>query len=375
MPGSIRLGRFGDVDVSLHVTFLPVLAWAAWLGAIQYGGIDGAAFGMLAVLLLFVCVLLHELAHSLQANACGIEVQYIVLLPIGGLASLDVTAVKARDEVRIALSGPLVNLGLGAILSAIVLAVGLTSTLDLTTLTLRSLQQPSILGLLIYLAMANLILGIFNLVPAFPLDGGRALRAALSTHMSFEAATHRAAIAGRSFGAGLGAVGIMLLLMGGITYGLALTIVAAVLYAGATYEDRIVRRHAVLHNWTVGQMLQTPALTVRPDEPLSVTLDPITKGGVVPVIVGEQSRLVGLVTAHELRRMAGHSAFGDLSVAHVMRTRFPSVLPSDPLWIAYEKLQRFQLFTLPVVDRGSLCGLVTLSDIRRVLRSGGLPKP
>jgi CBS domain-containing protein len=277
--------------------------------------------------------------------------------------------------VRIALSGPLVNLGLGAILGGIVLAAALTSALDVTTLTLRSLRQPSLLGLLTYLALANLTLGFFNLIPAFPLDGGRALRAALTAHMSFEAATHRAAIAGRSFGAGLGAVGVMLLLMGGITYGLALTIVAAVLYAGATYEDRIVRRHAVLHNWTVGQLSLTPSLTVRPDEPLSVTLDSITRGGVVPVIVGEQSRLVGLVTAHELRRMAGHSAFADLSVAHAMRTRFPSVRPSDPLWIAYEKLQRFQLFSLPVVDRGSLRGLVTLSDIRRVLRSGGLPTP
>jgi Zn-dependent protease/CBS domain-containing protein len=375
MPGTIRLGRFHDVDIGLHVTFLPVLAWAAWLGTIQYGGIDGAAFGTLAVMLLFACVLLHEVAHSVQANACGIEVQYIVLLPIGGLASLDVAAIKPRDEVRIALSGPLANLGLGAILAGVILMAASGSTLDVTTLTLQSLQQPSILGLLAYLAMANLTLGLFNLLPAFPLDGGRALRAALSVQMPFEAATHRAAIAGRSVGAGRGAVGVMLLLMGGLTDGLALTIVATVLYAGATYEDRIVRRHAALYNWTVGQLPMTSAQTVTPDEPLSSTLDTITRGGVVPVVVGEQSRLVGLVTAHELLRMAGHGTFDDLSVAHAMRTRFPTVRPADPLWIAYEKLQRFQLFTIPVVERSSLCGLVTLSDIRQVLRSGKLPQP
>src|SRR5512142_913682 len=112
MPGSIRLGRLGKTDIGVHVTFVPILIGAAWFGAVQYGGMSGAAFGLLLVLLLFACVLLHEIAHSVQANACGIDVQYIVLLPTGGLASLDVTALNISDEKRIALAGPLANLGL-----------------------------------------------------------------------------------------------------------------------------------------------------------------------------------------------------------------------------------------------------------------------
>ncbi len=373
MPGSIRLGHFGDIYIDIHVTFLPVLAWAAWLGAVQYGGVAGATFGILAVLLLFACVLLHEIAHSVQANACGVGVQYIVLLPIGGLASLDTASIKPRDEARIALVGPLMNLGLGLLLGAFVLGAAASNSEDVIALAYRSFQQPSVLGLLTYLSMANLLLAIFNLLPAFPLDGGRALRAALSLRMPYEVATHRAAVAGRSFSIALAGIGVVLVALGGPTGGLSLIVVAMVLYGGATYEDRITRQHAALHAWTVGQVVQAAAQTVSPSEPLSVALNSVAKGRVVPVVVGDQARLIGLVTANELRSLPTSGAFGGISIAHVMRTRFPSVRASDPLWVAYEKLQRSHLFAIPVVNRNNLCGLVSLSDIRRALRSGVPP--
>ncbi len=369
MPGSIRLGRLGDTYIGVHFTFLPVLAWAAWLGMVQYGGAGGAGFGLLSVTLLFGCVLLHEIAHSLQANACGIRVRYIVLLPIGGLASLDSGAIRPRDEARIALVGPLANLALGLILSGVVLGAGLSTGLDVTSLAVKSLQRPSMLGLLTYLAASNLMLAIFNLLPAFPLDGGRALRAMLGTRMSYEEATHRAAIIGRSFGAGLGAMGFTLMMIGSLPYGVSLVVMALVLYGGATYEDRAVHRHTALQAWTVGQILQTAAQTVAPNEPLSVAMNSITRGRVVPVVVGEQSRLVGLLTINELRHLPG-GALNSMIVAHVMRTSFPSVRTSDPLWVAYEKLQRSQLFAIPVVNQHSLCGVVSLADIRRALRNG-----
>src|SRR4051812_8462769 len=105
MRGSILLGRFGNTDIGVHITFLPMIAWAAWLGSLQYGGVSGAAFGALAVSLLFACVLIHELAHGWYALTQGIEVPYIVLLPIGGLASLDTSASTPHVEARIALIG------------------------------------------------------------------------------------------------------------------------------------------------------------------------------------------------------------------------------------------------------------------------------
>jgi Zn-dependent protease len=368
MSGSIRLGRLRGIIVSVHVTFLPVLIGAAWLGMARYGGASGATFGALAVLLLFACVLLHEMAHSFQARARGIGVQEIVLLPIGGLTNLDLLAVEPEDEIRIALAGPLANLGLGLLFGMIICGTAIANGQSIRMLALQSLQQPTVLGLTIYLAIANLVLALFNLLPALPLDGGRALRAILSSRMSVEAATHRAALAGRSFGAGMAAVGFMILAIGVVPYGLALIMVAAALYGGATYEDRVTRRHVLLDAWTVGQVFKPAPQTVSPHDPLNMALDGVAKGLVVPVVVtiGEHTRLIGLVTAHELRNMARTD---NLSIAHVMRTHFPSVHPSDPLWLAYEKLQQSRLFAVPVVSKDDLCGLISLADIRRALRT------
>ena len=373
MRGAIHLGQLGSTNIDVHVTFLPVLLWSAWLGAVQYGGLDGAAFGLVAVVLLFGCVLIHEIGHSLYARTCGIEVEYIILLPIGGLTSLDTSAVSPRNEARIALAGPLANLGLAAILGGFVGVAALQNQVRVTSLAVRALQHPSLLGLLTYLTMANLMLALFNLLPAFPLDGGRILRATLALRMPYEAATHRAAIAGRAFGAGLCAIGVTLAAIGMFTYGSVLIIVALALYGGATYEDRVVRRHTALNAWTVEHVLHAAAQTVGPNQPLSLALASLARGQVVPVVVGDGQRIVGLLTVSELRHL-DHGASRDLSVAHVMRTRFPSVRSSDPLWVAYEKLTRANLFGIPVVSRNVYCGLVTLADIRQALKSGQPPQ-
>lgn len=374
MRGAIHLGRIRDIAIDVHVTFIPVLIWAAALGLAQYGGLDGAAFGITAIILLFGCVLLHEVAHTVYARSAGILVDYIILLPIGGLTSLDSYAMKPADEARIALVGPLANLIVSALLGLGVLAAAMTQHMDVTTLSNRALAAPSLLGVLVYLTVANLMLALFNLLPAFPLDGGRALRAYLSKRMSFEDATHRAAIAGRSISAGLASIGVVLLLLGDWYYGLALILVGLALYASATYEDRVVQQHSALNAWTVAQVLNREALTLAPHEMLSMALDSLVRGQVVPVVIGSESlRIVGLLTANELRQAAHAGETNQLSVAHVMRTRFPSVRSSDPLWVAYEKLIRSNLYAIPVVSQNVYSGLVTLSDIRRALKSNHLP--
>jgi Zn-dependent protease/CBS domain-containing protein len=318
--------------------------------------------------MLFGCVFLHEVAHSLQANARGVGVQYIVLLPLGGLANLKTGSIKPRDEIAIALAGPLANLLLGLLFGALSFGVAMVSRMEIKPLVFQSLREPSMLGLMAYLSLANLILAVFNVLPAFPLDGGRALRALLSTRMPYEAATHRAAILGRAFGAGLAAIGLGIAALGSVSSGLALIIAAAVLYGGATYEDRIVLHHAALNHVTVEQVLRPVELTVRPDEPLAVALESLARGQVVPVVIGQRARLIGLVTTSDLSGLSGNGGFSNLNVAHVMRTRFPTVRTTDPLWVAHRKLQHSRLFAIPVMDRDVLRGLVTLGDIHQVLR-------
>lgn len=370
MPGSFRIGRFDRTEIGLHVTFLPMLIWAAWLGAIQYGGVNGAIFGVVAVILLFICVLIHELAHAIRARTFGVEVTNIVLLPIGGLATLEATAMRPRDEAMIAVAGPLANLAVGAVLGIAALLVASLHLVDINELLLKSVHSPSLSLLLVYLGMANLALALFNLLPVFPLDGGLILRALLSRRMSYAAATHRAAIVGRSIGAGLIAIGVTMILIGMPIYGGTTVLVAVMLYGGATYEDRVVQQNAALRTTTVGDVLRTDIHTVAPNESLSSALAKVIKGRVVLVVVGEQPRLVGLLTPHELRSIPRQGLVGELSVAHIMRTRYPTVKPGDLLWVAYDRMRRYQLAAIPVVSHGTLHGLVTLRDVHRVIRSG-----
>jgi Zn-dependent protease len=148
MPGSLRVARLGETEIDVHLSFLPVLVWAGWLGAAKYGSLTGALFDVLAVVLLFVCVLVHELAHSLYGRTVGLRTRNILLLPIGGLTSMESAPARARDEIQVALAGPLANLTLGLACSGAILlgAAGLTD--DLGALIMTSLRQPSLVGLL-----------------------------------------------------------------------------------------------------------------------------------------------------------------------------------------------------------------------------------
>ncbi len=183
MGWSFTFMRVRGIELKVHVTFVLILVWAAlyWSAVADEGG-RGALFGIVATLLLFVCVLLHELGHSLTAAHYGIHVEDITLLPIGGVARIEIPE-DPRKEFWITVAGPAVNvviaillIGLGAILNE-------TSVLSLDNLT-DSMRSAEWSGLLPYLTVANILLVIFNILPAFPMDGGRILRSLLAMRMS-----------------------------------------------------------------------------------------------------------------------------------------------------------------------------------------------
>jgi Zn-dependent protease len=369
MPFSIRVAQLGGTTVRLHLAFVLVLVWAAVLGVQQYGTAQGAAFNTLLVLFLFVCVLIHELAHFVFAARVGIEASEVTLLPFGGAITLDTSGIAPKDEIRIVLAGPAANIVLTVFFSLLV--VLLLHPISERAL-IDAITRPSLPGLLCYVAAANFLLGLFNLTPALPLDGGRALRAYLSRRMTYSAATRIVAIFGRSNGAGTVAIGVSLMVVGmvssmPISYGAALTFVGVLLYSDATREDRRVRQTAILYHQTVGEFVQPAAITVAPDDPLSVALPMVIRGHVVPVVLDD--RLVGVVTLREMARIPPGAR-----TAHVMRTRYPSVRPSDPLAAAYEKLRRSDLIALPVVAGGQLQGVILLKDILRALRDSAATK-
>ncbi|HEX9921394.1 MAG TPA: site-2 protease family protein, partial [Anaerolineae bacterium] len=197
MNWSIKLGRIFGIDIKMHLTFLLILGW----GAFAYGGSAGPLYGLIVTLGLFSLVLLHELGHSLAALGYGIPVRDITLLPIGGVARLERMPEKPLHELVVALAGPAVNVILAVILLPIVMVLN-GGRANLFSLGLAT--EPGLLSWLGFLLMANVSLALFNMIPAFPLDGGRVFRAFLSFFTDYHRATQIAATVGRILAIGLG---------------------------------------------------------------------------------------------------------------------------------------------------------------------------
>jgi Zn-dependent protease/CBS domain-containing protein len=200
MSWSVTIGRVGGSEIRIHLTFLILLAW---IGIAQYlqGGAAAAVDGIAFIIAVFACVVLHELGHALAARRYGIATPDITLLPIGGLARLSRMPDKPSEEIVIAVAGPAVNVVIAAVLIVI-----FGATIDPNAIA--EIENPST-GFLARLAVVNVFLVLFNLIPAFPMDGGRVLRAALAFRMSRRRATQIAARIGQAIAFAFGFLGLI----------------------------------------------------------------------------------------------------------------------------------------------------------------------
>ncbi len=316
--------------------------------------------GVLMVLLLFGCVLLHELAHGWQARAFGLTVRRIILLPIGGLTELETPVSSARQELLIALAGPLVNLALAGGFAAAIFLIN-PGELANSQVTDYLFPHGGADGFMTYLLGTNLLLFLFNIIPAFPMDGGRILRAGLALATSYLTGTRIAAWVGRLIGIGL--FGFALIGWPPFTQfpNLALMIVSLVVFMGAQNEEMFVLRRWALARVNVGDVLGRPVETLSPWDNLSQGLLArlFRRDRVMPVVV--EGRLVGLLTYREAQRYAGQSQ--SATVAHAMRTAFPSLQLRDTLWVALQQMLTVRLSALPVVEGCEFRGMITLDDV------------
>src|ERR671916_1628485 len=197
MGGSFKIGRVFGIDVKIHWTFFLLLAFFFYLGFSNGGSVAAALVAATVIVALFFCVLLHEFGHSLVAQRFGIEVPDITLLPIGGLARLKSLPERPWDEVKIAVAGPLVNVVLAPVFFGVALLLG--DNLMTPANILEGVQSAG--QVFAYLGFINVALVLFNLIPAFPLDGGRVLRGLLATRLGAVRATDVSAAVGQFFAA------------------------------------------------------------------------------------------------------------------------------------------------------------------------------
>ena len=369
MKWSWKIAQFGGIGIYVHVTFLILLIW---IGAVYWnqGGPSAAFYGLLFLGVLFGTVVLHELGHAFAAKRYGIPTRDITLLPIGGVARLERMPDDPREELVVAIAGPAVNLVLAGIcLMALVILSGVSHIGETFLNGLKGLEflagqeQADVIDALPSLGVVffsrwlavNIVLVVFNLLPAFPMDGGRVLRALLAMRMDYVTATKTAAGVGVMMAFLFGLLG----LFGGNPI---LVFIALFVYVGATAEAASVATRSVLGGIPVTSAMMTEFRVVEPDETIESVAGHILAGFQqdFPVVEGEE--LVGVLTRGDVLQAIA-SGRSEASVSEVMRRDFETTGPNDMLERIVDALRRCKCQAMPVVQDGRLVGLIDMENI------------
>jgi Zn-dependent protease len=359
VDNSIKLFRVAGIDIKMHITFPLILVW----GALQFGvlrgqGLSGAFFGVVVTLLLFVIVVLHELGHSFAARRFGVRTRQIVLLPLGGVAQLERIPENAWQEFVIAIAGPAVNFVLAALLFPLLGAFNANPGSLIAAL--QNLEVGSPAALLAYLYVTNLSLAIFNLIPAFPLDGGRVLRALLAARLPYTTATRIAVAVGQ-------ALAFLLGLWGFLGGGIVLILIAAFIYFGASQEGSLVQVRSVLRDVRVQQAFSRQVQVLDASDPIERAIDLTLQSFQADFPVLENGRLAGLLTSTDLLAAVSRRQNGT-TVRTIMRTNIRSTTPNEDLFTVQQKLAESGMDALPVLENEQLIGVLTSRDLNEVYR-------
>lgn len=229
MRWSLKIAKLAGIDIFIHFTFFILVTWVAFIQWKLNGSIGAAFSGVVFILAVFACVVLHELGHALAARKYGIRTQDILLLPIGGVARLEKMPNQPIQELWVALAGPAVNVVIAALLAAYLWVTNTLTPDNQVTMTTGAFVER-IMGV-------NIFLILFNMIPAFPMDGGRVLRALLATRLAYIRATRISANLGQGIALLFGVIGLF--------YNPILLFIAFFVWMGAAQETRMVRMKSV----------------------------------------------------------------------------------------------------------------------------------
>jgi Zn-dependent protease/predicted transcriptional regulator len=351
MNWSWQLGRFRGIELFVHWTFLIVVGWIVILSIVTNPSWLNALFGIGLLLSIFACVVLHELGHALVAERLGVRTLDVTLLPIGGIARLAQLPQNPKEELKISLAGPAVNLAIALGLQIalnLLEAVGTSS--GFSGLATRFLTQ---------LMWINVGLTAFNLLPAFPLDGGRILRSLLSMRLDPVEATRFAAALGKAFAIAIGLVGLFFNWM--------LLLVAVFVYFGADHEAQIVDSQEALRGLATSYAMMTRFHVLSHNDTLEKAANDWFDCSQPDFPVVDHGRLVGVLDCGHLIKALAEIGPHE-HVGNVMERDWPVAEDSDALEATFQKLREEDHALLPVVHHGRLVGVVTMQSIGKCLK-------
>jgi stage IV sporulation protein FB len=351
MLWSINIGSIAGTAIRIHVTFVLFLVWI-FVASYASGGAEAAWSGLAFMVLLFACVLAHEFGHIFTARGFGVRTPDVTLLPIGGVARLERIPEKPGEEFLIAIAGPLVNVVIAFALAAF--AGASLSAEHLATV------ESSKVALVDRLAVVNLFLALFNMIPAFPMDGGRVLRALLTVRLGYVRATEIAATIGQAFAFVLGFAGLF--------FNPILIFIAIFVYLAAASESQLVALRAVSRGVPVGAAMMTQLARLSPEAHIDEAIETLlrTSQSEFPV-VDDDERPVGLLGRGELIR-ALKTLGPNARVSQAMTSNVPVVSQRQCLDDAFRILQEKASPAVGVVDAGGrLVGLITAETVGEML--------
>ncbi len=348
--GALKLGSFAGIGVFVHWTFGLLIGWI-FIVHLSAGHSASQALGSIGfILTLFLCVVLHEFGHAFAARRYGIGTRDITLLPIGGVARLERMPEKPSQELVVALAGPAVNIAIAGLLMIALAGTGAVTSWNFLQLAMGSFWER--------LMVVNLFLAAFNLLPAFPMDGGRVLRALLSAQIGRRSATQIAARIGQGIAVALGLLGLLSSPF--------LVVLALFVFLGAQAEAGMVERDSALEGLDVRAAMMTRFRTLESQDSLGVAVSALLAGSQQDFPVMEEGRPVGILRRNDLvKALAQGSAH--VSVREAMCREVVTVDAHDSLKETVSRMHAIPCATMPVLENNRLVGLLTFENVSELV--------
>ena len=365
MKTSIKIGSVFNIPIKVHFSFLFILALFTWVLSIETVYLFGFSIGFgnlplnntykiflgaIASILLFICVLLHELGHSYLTQKFGHNVNRITLFIFGGSSETENIPKDPKKELRIALVGPLISLLIGVCFyTAYILLIPYNSILVASIIS----------NLFGTLSFYNIILAGFNLIPAFPIDGGRVLRSILAMKMDHQKATKTAASIGKGVAIALGVFGIF--------FNLWLVLIAVFIFFGAYQEQKTSEISDVLEGKKINDLMRTNIHSVSPHTTIQKVYEKMKEYKKIVYPIVEDEKLHGVIHIQDLKKVNKQNWF-DVKAKQVMRTDVATVQPDDDAFSVFKTLMKNNLDRVFVKDNEKLIGFISRNDFLKTIQ-------
>jgi Zn-dependent protease len=353
MKANLNLGSVSGIKIMVHWTFFFLIAWIVFSELARGGTTNSIAFNIALVLAVFACVVLHELGHALTAKRFGIETKKITLLPIGGMASLERIPESPKQELLVALAGPLVNVIIAVILYFMIPVTQLIH-LDFTE-TFEILMSFTWQNFMFFLFIINLGLVVFNMTPAFPMDGGRVLRALLAMKMERVKATQTAS--------SIGQVIAVFFLLVGLLYNPFLIVIALFIFLGAYGENQIVQHLALLKGHSVEEAMLINITTFSPNDDLELVVNKIISGTETNFVVVKDHSIKGVLYHKDIIENSAKNVL----VKDVMSTSFKTIKHNANLKEIYNLVFEERKSFIPVLKQEKLVGVIDATNLNEYI--------